>query len=181
LTSDGQGWEIGSSPISVDQFDNARHGFKWSLTSPFSSSTEYYHFQADLFEQYINEQPHDAECERDALSKYITSEIYRRIIPHFLTSKFDKGPSSLFHFDLHGTNVFVNKAKVEANLDWESAAVVPIEIASSPPRCLMGNWSEIKMEKEDSENYKTFDLGYRYLTLPSRSISLLRTRTCLLT
>jgi hypothetical protein len=52
--------------------------------------------------------------------------------------RFRNGPFFLFNLDLHSGNVTVNRNwQVAAILDWEFASSVPIEIAFSPPRCIM--------------------------------------------
>lgn len=156
LTPDGIGWEIGTSPISVDQFDVSRDGLKITLSKPHSSSLDYYASQARLFERSINEQRNSVCDEQDAISKYITSEVFRRVIPHFINRRFEKGPFFLFHLDLHANNVITNRNwEVEAILDWEFTSALPMEVAFSPPRCIMQGYREDMMHF-DSENYKSY-------------------------
>ena len=137
LTKDHNGWEIGSAPLSIDQFDLYRDGLSIKSLPPMSSSLEYYHSQSQLFERRINEQRNSVFDEEDALQKYVTSEIFRLTIPSFVNARFDGGPYFLCHLDLHASNVLINKnLEIEAILDWEFASVLPIEIACAPPRCL---------------------------------------------
>ena len=102
--------------------------------------------------------------EHDAVLKYITPEVYHRIISHFLDEKFNNGPFFLFHLDLHPTNVIANsKWEVEAILDWEFAAALPMEVAFSPPRCIMNQYREEDM-LPNSDNYKLYESRLRIFT-----------------
>ena len=164
LTPDGKGWEIGTSPISVDQFDISRDGFKITLSKPHVSSRDYYISQTHMFERYTNEQRNSVFNEEDAILKYITSEVFRRLIPHFINRQFDKGPYFLFHLDLHANNIITNSHwEVEAILDWEFASALPIEVAFSPPRCIMDRYRENKMQN-GSDNYKLYESRLRIFT-----------------
>ena len=161
LTVDGKGWEIGTSPISVDQFDISRDGFKIALSNPHHSSLDYYITQTQAFERYTNEQRNSVFDEQDAILKYVTSEAFRRLIPHFLNRQFNNGPYFLFHLDLHANNVITNsKWEVEAILDWEFTSALPIEIAFSPPRCIMERYRENEMHC-NSDNYKLYESRLR--------------------
>ena len=164
LTPDGKGWEIGSSPISVDQFDISRDGFKIALSKPHTSSIDYYNSQTNMFKRYTNEQQNSVFDEEDAILKYITSEVFHRLIPHFINRGFDNGPYFLFHLDLHANNVITNsKCEVEAILDWEFTSALPIEVAFSPPRCIMDRYREIKM-RCGSDNYRLYESRLRIFT-----------------
>ena len=137
LTKDRDGWEIGSAPLSIDQFDLFRDGLKFTPSNPISSSEDYYLSQSRLFERYINEQRNSVFDEEDALQKYVTPEVFRQVIPHYMQKKFNNGPFFLCHLDLHASNIMTNKnLEVEAILDWECASVLPFEVACAPPRCL---------------------------------------------
>ena len=164
LTPDGKGWDIGTSPISVDQFDTSQDGFQITLSKPHASSIDYYNSQAHLFERRLTEQRNSVFDEPDAIGKFVTPEVFRRIIPHFINGKFNNGPFFLFHLDLHATNVIVNRHfKVEAILDWEFTSAVPTEVAFSPPRCLMNQYEPDDMAL-DSENYKSYESRLRNFT-----------------
>lgn len=161
LTPDRKGWEIGTSPISVDQFDASRDGLKIILSKPHWSSLDYYISQTKHFERYTNEQRNSVCDEADAVQKYVTSEIFRRIIPHFVDGRFNNGPFFLCHLDLHASNVIANKNwEVEAILDWEFASVLPIEVAFSPPRCIMDGYRANEMH-HNLDNYKLFESRLR--------------------
>jgi len=137
LTKDRDGWEIGSAPLSIDQFDLSRDGLTLTSSTPFSSSEDYYQSQSRLFERYINEQRNSIFDEEDALQKYVTPEVFRQVVPHYIEEKFNKGPFFLCHLDLHASNIMTNKnLEVEAILDWECASILPFEVACAPPRCL---------------------------------------------
>jgi hypothetical protein len=164
LTPDGKSWEIGTSPISVDQFDTSRDGFKIALSKPLITSQDYYVSQTHLFERYTNEQRNSVYDEQDAKLKYITSEVFRRVIPHFVNHQFNSGPFFLFHLDLHATNVITNHNwEVEAILDWEFTSTSPIEVAFSPPRCIMDGYRANEM-KLGSDNYNLYDSRLRIFT-----------------
>jgi hypothetical protein len=164
LTPDGKSWEIGTSPISVDQFDTSRDGFKITLSKPHTTSLDYYVSQTHLFKRYTNEQRNSVYDEQDAILKYITSEVFRRVIPHFLNHQFNNGPFFLFHLDLHATNVITNHNwEVEAILDWEFTSTSPIEVAFSPPRCIMDGYRANEM-KPGSDNYNLYDSRVRIFT-----------------
>lgn len=156
LTPDGMGWEVGTSPVSVDQFDASRDGLEIALSKPYASSLDYYISQTQMFERYINEQRNSVCDEQDAIKKYLTSELFRRVIPHFADVRFQNGPFFLFHLDLHATNVIVNRNwQVEAILDWEFASALPIEVAFSPPRCIMDRHRANEM-RPNSNNHKLY-------------------------
>ena len=130
LTPDGKGWEMRTSPISVDQFDISPDRFKIALSKPHTSTLDYYISQTHLFERYTNEQCNSVFDEQDALLKFTTSEGFRHVIPHFINRQFDNGPYFLFHLDLHANNVITNSNwEVEAILNWEFTSALPIEVA----------------------------------------------------
>jgi Phosphotransferase enzyme family len=161
LTSDGNHWELATSPLSVDQFDISRDGFTPTLTNPYRSSHEYYVAQSHLFERYANEQRNSVYDERDGILKYLTSEVFRRIIPQFINSSYNKGPFYLFHLDLHPANIITNRHwEVEAILDWEFTTTAPVEIALSAPRCIMDLYGPDQMAPS-SYNYKAFEARLR--------------------
>lgn len=164
LTPDGQSWELGTSPLSVDQFDCSRDGLEFKLSTPYTSSLDYYISQANLFERLTNEQRNSVYDRKDAIQKCISSEVYRRIIPYFHNLRFDGGPFFLFHLDLHANNVITNsKWEVEAILDWEFTSTLPIEVAVSPPRCLMYAYRADEMLPH-SENYRLYETRLRIFT-----------------
>jgi hypothetical protein len=137
LTEDRDGWEIGSLPLSIDQFDLYRDGLELVISKPLCSSQEYYQSQSRLFERRLVEHRNSVFNEEDAQQKYVTSEVFRRVMPHYIDKQFNNGPFFLCHLDLHASNVIMNKnLEVEAFLDWEFASVLPIEVACAPPRCL---------------------------------------------
>jgi hypothetical protein len=138
LTQDSNGWEIGTAPLSIDEFDLYRDGLELTLTTPLCSSDAYYESQTNLFGRYIKEHRNSVFHEEDALQKYVTPEVFRRVVPYYMDKKFNKGPFFLCHLDLHASNVITNKnLEVEAILDWEFASILPVEIACAPPRCLV--------------------------------------------
>lgn len=164
LTADGQGWEIGTSPISVDQFDASRDGLKITLSEPHTTSLEYYTTQTHVFERYTNEQRNSVYSDRDGILKYLAPELFRRVIPHFINGRFNNGPFYLFHFDLHANNVITNRQwQVEAILDWEFTSTMPIEVACSPPRCIMDRYRVDEM-RLDSNNYTSYEARLRIFT-----------------
>jgi hypothetical protein len=164
LTPDGKSWEIGTSPISVDQFDTSRDGLKITLSKPHTTSLDYYVSQTHLFKRYTNEQRNSVCDEQDAILKYITPEVFRRVIPHFNNDRFNCGPFFLFHLDLHPTNVITNNNwEVEAILDWEFASALPIEVAFSPPRCIMDQYRANEMHT-GSDNYNLYESRLRIFT-----------------
>ena len=164
LTADGKDWEIGTSPISVDQFDTSRDGFKITLSEPQTTSLDYYTSQTYFFERYTNEQRNSVYDDHDGILKYITPELFRRVIPHFINERFNNGPFFLFHFDLHANNVITNRNwQVEAILDWEFTSTMPIEVACSPPRCIMDRYRVDDMHL-DSDNYKSYEARLRIFT-----------------
>src|SRR5436190_9768696 len=99
---------MGTSPLSIDQLDISRDRFKIALSKPHASTLDYYISQTHLFEHYTNEQWNSVFDKQDALPKYVTSEGFCHVIPHFINRQFDNGPYFLFHLDLHANNVITN-------------------------------------------------------------------------
>ncbi len=155
LTPDGKSLEIGISPISVDQFDISQDVFKITLSKPHTSSIDYYTSQTHLFKHWLNEQHNSVYDESDAIAKFLTREVFRCIIPHFVNEQLNNGPYFLFHLDLHATNVIVNhQFKIEAILDWEFTSAVPTQVEFSPPRSLMDQYEPDNMTL-NSDNYNS--------------------------
>jgi hypothetical protein len=117
-----------------------------------ASSVKYYQCQSHLFQRRLDEQGNSVFDEEDAVQKYITSEIFSRTIPSYVN---DNGPFYLCHLDLHTSNVITNSdLKIEAILDWEFAGVLPVEVASAPPRCLTNDNPDDLLP--DSESFSLF-------------------------
>jgi len=156
LTQDHSSWEIGSGPLSVDQFDMCHDGVAIQISPPMSLSLDYYRSQSQQWEKRMKEQRNSVYDEEDALQKYVTAEVFRRIVPFYIDAQFTRGPFFLCHLDLHGSNIFINQNhEVEAIVDWEFASILPIEVASAPPRCLANKMSSEDM-KTGSTVYQTY-------------------------
>ena len=155
LTQDHSSWEIGSGPLSADQYDMSHDRVTIQISPPMSSSLDYYRSQSQLWERRMKEQRNSVYDEEDALQKYVTAEVFRRIVPFYASAQFTHGPFFLCHLDLHFANIFINhKHEVEAILDWEFSAILPIEVASAPPPYFVKH--DVDQLKIGSEHYQTF-------------------------
>lgn len=106
LTPDEK-WEVSPERLPLDQINLSQEDVPMDL-SVIPTSLEYYDSQLRAFDRLLVHQRNSVWNEKDARQKYVTTEIFRRVLSKYVDNDFSHGPFFLCHIDVHDDNVLIN-------------------------------------------------------------------------